>query len=175
MREENLFNLQFRIMVDFMIYYKTIIKLKEKVTSVFSDNIFWVNSYNSYIRLMIINWAKLYGSNSECTHWKSIVLEIADRNRFKRGLLNRLKMSEDEWLKYWENAKAIRDKYVAHNELINRNPIPYFEPAYKSVLYLYKWMTKVYFPRKGIIYCDDIEEYIIPYIEDLDKIIDATK
>lgn len=73
---------------------------------------FWKLLYGVLLDVAVLEWCKVFGADSEPTHWKSIV---PDHDAFRQDLLEHLEVSEEVWREYWQGMKAYRDSQVAHN------------------------------------------------------------
>ena len=73
---------------------------------------FWRLIYGNLLDVAVLEWCKLFGADSEPTHWKRVV---SDHDAFRQALLAALKIDEATWAMYWEEMKAYRDALVAHH------------------------------------------------------------
>jgi hypothetical protein len=73
---------------------------------------FWRIIYGNLLDVAVLEWCKLFGADSEPTHWKKVV---ADHDAFRRDLLKSMAIDEATWTDYWNEMKAYRDAQVAHD------------------------------------------------------------
>jgi hypothetical protein len=73
---------------------------------------FWLIIYGNLLDVAVLEWCKLFGADSEPTHWKRVV---ADHDAFRRDLLKSMGINEGTWAAYWNEMKAYRDAQVAHD------------------------------------------------------------
>ena len=67
--------------------YRSLVKYKND----FNQN-YWILTFNNFFDLAILEWCKIFGVDSEPTHWKTIV---DDHEAFRTGLLNFMKIGLD--------------------------------------------------------------------------------
>ncbi len=73
---------------------------------------FWRLIYGTLLDISVLEWCKVFGVDSEPTHWKSLV---EDESAFRTTLLASLKIQDATWHKYWEEMKEYRDNHIAHH------------------------------------------------------------
>jgi hypothetical protein len=73
---------------------------------------FWSIIYGNLLDVAVLEWCKLFGADSEPTHWKRVV---ADHDAFRQDLLKSMGIDEGRWVDYWNEMKAYRDAQVAHD------------------------------------------------------------
>ncbi|EGU37318.1 hypothetical protein VIBRN418_08207 [Vibrio sp. N418] len=85
-----------------------------------------------------IQWCKLFGTDSESTHWKKLVVDHED---FRRFLFQKTTHNQSEFRKYQLSMLEFRDKWVAHYESsFPHGSIPEFELALNSALALQDYL-----------------------------------
>ncbi len=89
-------------------------QLKRALTSVDPNPTlnFWRLIYGNLLDVAVLEWCKLFGANSEPTHWKRVV---SDHDAFRQALLAALGIDQPTWVAYWEEMKAYRNALVAHH------------------------------------------------------------
>lgn len=89
-------------------------QLKRALTSVDPNPTlnFWRLIYGNLLDVAVLEWCKLFGADSEPTHWKRVV---SDHDAFREALLAALGINQPTWVAYWEEMKAYRDALVAHH------------------------------------------------------------
>lgn len=72
---------------------------------------FWTHTRAQLIRTFVIEWTKLFGTDSNEVHWKKLVTE---QPVFRSAVLASAGITEQEWKEYWLELRTFRDKVVAH-------------------------------------------------------------
>jgi hypothetical protein len=75
----------------------------------------WRIIYGNLMDVAVLEWCKIFGSNTEPSHWKSVV-PPDEQLAFKYELLAALETDEAGWKRYWNQMKAYRDKLIAHQQ-----------------------------------------------------------
>ncbi len=132
--------------------YRSLVKYKDD----FNQN-YWILIFNNLFDVAILEWCKIFGTDSEPTHWKTIV---DDHAPFRKGLLNSIGLDELGWSKYWEGVKEYRNNIIAHfKKNMKVRQYPSLDVIIYSTFYYYKWLVKE-LDRRGIIQePEDLEEY----------------
>jgi hypothetical protein len=87
-----------------------------------------------------IQWCKLFGANSESSHWKNIV---EDHQGFRGQLFNNIQMKEDDFRAYQLSLLTFRDKWVAHYESsFPHGAVPEFDAALNSAISLQEYLKQ---------------------------------
>ena len=95
-----------------------------------------------------IQWCKLFGTNSENSHWKKLV---KDQNEFRTYLLESIQLEQVDFTSYHTSMLTFRDKWVAHYESsFPHGIVPEFDIALRSSMALQEYL-KLHQP-KGYIY-----------------------
>ncbi|MGC9491096.1 hypothetical protein [Vibrio genomosp. F10] len=85
-----------------------------------------------------IQWCKLFGTDSESTHWKKL---ISDHRDFRTSLFEKLEYDQKEFREYQLSMLTFRDKWVAHYESsFPHGSVPKFEVALESALVLQEYL-----------------------------------
>lgn len=137
---------QFELIVEFLrsfTYYKTIHKslpLKQLKT----DEQFWVHSINSFLNYAIIDWCKIFGTNSNEVHWKKATnIDCLNfRQAIKDEILKNTNFSFDEWKIYHNEMRNFRNTYSAHRHLSISSPVPFLDKAHKVALVYFDFMHR---------------------------------
>ncbi|MBO6809728.1 MULTISPECIES: hypothetical protein [Marinobacter] len=92
-----------------------------------------------------ISWCKVFGSNTEETHWKAVV---GDEQRFRELLFRQLNVTDKEFKAYWQEMTNFRNKIVAHfdSDHFSKGITPSFELAMKSSAIAHRYLREE-FPR----------------------------
>ena len=96
---------------------------------------------NSLLSDAAVSWCKVFGSNAEDTHWKTVITE---HDQFRNSLLNHLDISRKEFTQYWQEMKDFRDNVIAHfnAEHFSKSNTPSFDLAEKSSAFTHKYMQE---------------------------------
>jgi hypothetical protein len=107
--------------------------------------------------MAILEWCKVFGTDSEPTHWKTLVSEC---NSFRNGLLKHIGLDETGWKCYWEQVRDYRNNALAHHRKNdNVKDYPVLDNILKSAFYYHEWLIK-HLEAIGIIEePSNLEEY----------------
>jgi len=136
---EEVFLNSYKLWKDCIYHYCAYVELNKNLDHLKGDREFWVYTCNAHFQMIIVSWSMIFGANSNETHWKNLRL---DENEFREYLLQKLKISQKTWQRYWEDMKNFRDKYVAHRSLNSTPTPPFFDNAIKAVLCLESWVRE---------------------------------
>jgi len=133
---------------------------------------YWILIFNNFFDIAILDWCKVFGSESEPTHWKNIV---DDPSSFRQGLLSALGIDQSNWETYWKDVKDYRDKYLAHHQNDpSRTHYPNLDIAVNSSFYFYKWLIN----KLKIKHFDfdpyDLKEYYESFISQASKFVEVS-
>ena len=120
------------------------IHLKKALTEVDPkpDLNFWRLIHGGFLDLAVMEWCKIFGSNAEYTHWKTLLHED-DHDNFRNNLFEHLNIKPEEWDKNWVKLKTYRDELVAHHNRENDVPnYPTLDIALTSSCYYYNYLAK---------------------------------
>lgn len=122
----------------------------------FNQN-YWILVFNNFLDIAVLEWCKAFGSKAEATHWSK---HVSDPDAFRAGLLQALRLSEEEWHTYWNGIKAYRDEVVAHHESASKvTHYPDFGVALQACFYYYKVLIKQLRMFKVFDYPECLEDY----------------
>jgi hypothetical protein len=97
---------------------------------------FWVNTVNNCLDIAVLEWCKLFGRWSEEHHWRKIVSKNR-QERFKTGLLARMRMTDQKFQKAQNNMLEYRDQFLAHLDTRPSIQLPHTLFALRGTVYLY--------------------------------------
>ncbi len=119
---------------------------------------FWLLIYGMLLDVAVLEWCKLFGTDSEPTHWKRVV---ADPDRFRSDLLMALAIDELRWMEYWQDMKNYRDRHVAHHnwDLSIIDHYPELTLALKSSYFYYSYVIAELRTRGETRFPADLDEY----------------
>lgn len=140
---------------------------------------FWRLFHGNQLDIAVLEWCKIFGSDTEPTHWKKVVL-TADQDAFRASLLTELGINQHAWAAYWDDMKAYRDSLVAHHfELPRLDKYPDLGLALKSVYFYYRKLIGELRDLGETKYPDDLAEYSMRFeaqaIEIARRAVAATK
>ncbi|ODR95203.1 hypothetical protein AUC70_05755 [Methyloceanibacter stevinii] len=126
---------------------------------------FWRVLYGDCLDMAVIEWSKLFGSDSrQPVHWKTIIHKD-EHDKFRKGLLEAIGIPESAWQDYWNRMKGYRDNHAAHfNEEYlrprNKPRYPDLSVALEAAYFYYDRLLPLMSDR-GIAhsYPKDIREY----------------
>jgi len=87
--------------------------------------------------ICVLEWCKLFADPRGKHFYKKVV---SDPTAFSRGLHQKLRISEQEFLAYVTEVREYRDKFVAHLDLKEVMTPPVLEVIKKSASYLYDFL-----------------------------------
>jgi hypothetical protein len=116
----------------------------------------------------VINWCKIFGTDTEECHWKKVIL---DHDEFRIYLLSKIAKTQKEFSEYHKEVLSFRNKWVVHFDPKYQHPkIPFFEIAHDSAVALHSYLKEN--SAKQLTYAgpEDIEQFgknvariLIPY------------
>ena len=101
---------------------------------------FWQAIYNALFDVVFLEWCKVFGSHDENLHWTKFV---QDKDQFREGLLDRLRIAETEWDLYRKGMTTDRNKSIAHND-VREEDAEYqsFDYALEAAYFCYEIIVK---------------------------------
>ena len=127
-----------------------------KVQDKFTQN-YWIMIKNNFFDFVILEWCKIFGTDSEPTHWKNIV---DDPNSFRANLLIRVHSNETDWKDYWEYMITYRNNLISHHQ---KDPgvtiYPDFDKAIEASYYYYDYLIKKLRDLGNTQYPDNLKDY----------------
>lgn len=98
---------------------------------------FWNMTMNLLLDAAILEWAKVFGSWDEDTHWTK-ALPLAEHDATRAALLKYLGLTAQEWGEQHAALLAYRNQLVAHHDLdATVTKIPYFDTALKAACFMF--------------------------------------
>ena len=120
---------------------------------------FWRVILGNHLDISFLEWCKIFGSDTEATHWKHIV-PAAEHERFRQDLLAAIGLTADEWAAYWSTMTDYRNKQVAHyEELPLGSNYPALDHALSSSYYYYQYLIAELRVLGETKYPNDLEVY----------------
>lgn len=84
----------------------------------------WKYAQNFFAAYAVVSWCKVFGSSSERTHYSNLWANSAsrDRDEARRRLQQAVAMTDEEYNRFWQDVKAARDGFFAHNDFDEPSP-----------------------------------------------------
>ncbi|MCR9261210.1 MAG: hypothetical protein NXH95_15920 [Pseudomonadaceae bacterium] len=138
----------------------------------------WLHTRAQYIRIFVIEWTKLFGTDSNEVHWKKLVKEVP---AFRSHVLQAAGITEQQWSEYWLQLRNFRDKVVAHIDPFSLpDAVPDMTIARAVLIAGYQWIREETI-RSGVEHKGpkDIEQWAMDLHEEaldlLGAAVEATK
>ena len=116
----------------------------------FDKEPFWVITIDAHLLQSSIIWCMVFGAdNTSDIHWKKLSKDNPDefQKGFRDGLIADLKITWDEWTKYWQEMVDFRNGFAAHMDLAYEGKnVPHFDIALKASYYYDSWVRKIINP-----------------------------
>ncbi|MCW3641339.1 hypothetical protein [Burkholderia cenocepacia] len=90
--------------------------------------------------IAVLEWCKLFADRKALHHWKRVIRDESEQQRFLDALLRHAGTKESGWTHYLDSVRVYRDKFVAHLDDLPIMQIPSLEVALKCVLFLYAYL-----------------------------------
>ncbi|MFA0607465.1 hypothetical protein [Vibrio amylolyticus] len=88
----------------------------------------------------VISWCKVFGTDTEECHWKNL---IEDHQGFRKCLLGKLGVTQQEFRNYQLHVLEFRNKWVVHYEpSYQHKPVPDFDLMLKSAIVLHTYLRE---------------------------------
>lgn len=96
---------------------------------------------NALLSDSAVSWCKVFGSQAEKTHWKSIVDDEGD---FRKVLFSELGVSKEDFHAYWLEMTEFRNNVIAHfnAEHFEAGSTPSFDLAMRSAAVAHRYMRE---------------------------------
>jgi hypothetical protein len=103
---------------------------------------FWRVMYGNQMDMAVIDWCKLFGSDSAAnnpTHWKNIV---SDEAKFRTDMLAAIGKTTTEWEAYWIEMRDYRNWAAAHHDVRRRTiaKYPHLDVALANAFFFYDYL-----------------------------------
>lgn len=118
---------------------------------------FWRIIYGNLLDIAVVEWCKIFGSDSEPGHWKKLV---TDQDSFRTDMLTKLKIGPEEWAAYWMEMKRYRDTMATHG--FGETDITHYPKlglALESSYFYYSYLIGRLRALSERRYPDDLREY----------------
>jgi hypothetical protein len=98
---------------------------------------FWTMTLNLLMDAAAIEWAKVFGSRGDDTHWTRVV-SPEQHDQTRADLLGHLDMTVGEWLAYRDSIVRYRDQMAAHHDLAATLPsYPQYDKALEAAYFMF--------------------------------------
>ncbi|WP_205711093.1 hypothetical protein, partial [Burkholderia cepacia] len=87
--------------------------------------------------IAVLEWCKLFADRNAVHHWKRVIRDDTERQRFLGDMLQDAATSPNDWKRYLDTVRVYRDKFVAHLDDLDEMHTPSLAIALKCVLFLY--------------------------------------
>jgi hypothetical protein len=157
-------------------YYREIKKCIDNIVCSKQEKWFLVETLNSHLKMSVIDWCKIFGTDDNEIHWKKAVITNSKKfqNEFRLKIYEATKLNAKEWDDYHREMIGFRNKYVAHYDKDYNDPVPRMDNAL-TVAFAYDellWKEKNIVSFQGDLkpLSESITEYRNEAIEVLNKI-----
>lgn len=97
-----------------------------------SNDRLWSFTQNCYGEVCVVQWCKLFGNSSEKTHYSQLFKGLGGHPMCKAQATNRIckaaEMDEQQYSDFGKDVKRARDKYFAHSDFTEDDPIIFPNP-----------------------------------------------
>lgn len=137
---------------------------------------FLVKTLNTHLKMSVIDWCKIFGTDENKLHWKKAVITNLEKfkNEFRLKIYEATKLSSKEWDDYHREMIDFRNKYVAHYVEGYDEPVPKMDNALTVAFAYDEWLWKELNTVSSKGYLKPLSESITEYrneaIEVLNKI-----
>ena len=100
---------------------------------------FWVNANSNSLDTCVLEWCKLFGDKKGNHRWGRVVSDP----QFLSKLLQRLKLTEDQFNAYAKQMRDYRDWFIAHLDDERIMYPPHLRVARRSIAFLYDYLRQV--------------------------------
>lgn len=102
------------------------------------EQTFWNMTLNLLFDAAALEWAKVFGSWSDDTHWTK-VLPPDQHDATRAALLQHLGLTQEEWEVHRDAMLAYRDEQVAHHDTSTTIPnFPRYEVALEAAYFMFQ-------------------------------------
>lgn len=132
-----------KLMKNYCFHIQSYRVIKKCFAKLAGDKEFWAYTCDAHLLNATLCWCKIFGSNSEHTHWKKIFIE-SERTFTKKIFCEYLKKKGID-AKEWETVHKVilkfRNEYVAHTSNYD-DIVPYFNKASRVLHIFDEWLRK---------------------------------
>ncbi|HOW28479.1 MAG TPA: hypothetical protein PK876_08260 [Elusimicrobiota bacterium] len=135
---------QFPIVEEFirlLAYHRAV---KEALDGHQVSSYFWGRISDSFLKVAASEWCKVFGAESNNTHWKKLPVDESEKDSFRNKVLTITNLKQEDWQKYWEEMRNFRDKLVAHLEPEKMPRTPDFKTALVAAYTYCRWVRTLF-------------------------------
>ncbi|MBA9834094.1 hypothetical protein CFB47_39250 [Burkholderia sp. AU27893] len=112
--------------------------VNEDGTGVLKQHMEFGKTVNSnMLDIAVLEWCKLFADRNAVHHWKRVIRDDTEQQRFLGDMLLDAATSLNDWKRYLDTVRVYRDKFVAHLDDLDEMHTPSLAVALKCVLFLY--------------------------------------
>jgi hypothetical protein len=100
---------------------------------------FWVNANSNSLDICVLEWCKLFGDKKGNHRWSRVVSDP----QFLHKLVQRLKLTEDQFNAYAKQMREYRDWFIAHLDDERTMHLPRLRIARQSIAFLYDHLVQL--------------------------------
>jgi hypothetical protein len=125
-------------------YSKEIRKRIDNIGCSKKEKWFLVETLNSHLRMSVIDWCKIFGTDGNEIHWKKAVITNSKKfqNEFRQKIYKATGLNSKEWGDYHREMIGFRNKYVAHYVKDYDEPVPKMDNALTVAFAYDEWLWK---------------------------------
>jgi hypothetical protein len=98
---------------------------------------FWNMTMNLLLDVAALEWAKVFGSYSEDTHWTKVI-PPEQHDETRAALLQHLALPAEEWKEQRDSILAYRDQFVSHHDVnATVEKLPQYDTAFKAACFMF--------------------------------------
>ena len=104
---------------------------------------FWIMTMNLLADAAAIEWAKVFGSWDEDTHWTGVIPRER-HDEVRAALLTELGFTDKEWAAYRDGIVSYRNELVAHHDLdATVAKYPHYDKAIVAANFMFNQLKRV--------------------------------
>ncbi len=128
---------------------------------------YWILVFNNFYDTAILEWCKVFGTDNEPTHWKTLV---DDHESFRKSLLDCIGIDEPDWKSYWQQVRDYRNNLITHHQKTPKvTQYPTLDIALEAAFFYYEWLVKK-LDESGIIQKpQNLRQYYLSCLEQSKK------
>ncbi len=97
---------------------------------------FWTETLNSHLKMSVIDWCIIFGTDDNDIHWKKATIGHTGefQNNFRLIIYEKTCLNKQEYQEYHKELIDFRNKYVAHVDMSHTEPVPIMDNALKVAI-----------------------------------------
>lgn len=132
-----------KLMKNYCFHIQSYRVIKKCFAKLAGDKEFWAYTCDAHLLNATLCWCKIFGSDSENTHWKKIFIEREKeptKNNFCK-YLEKEGINIGQWGVVHKDMLKFRNEYVAHTSNYD-DIVPYFDKASKILHLFDRWLRE---------------------------------